>query len=175
MFRPDFTPDNDVGTVPSAESGSFHGSTMSDVSSGHTEIIPSQSSPSDSHWSYDRNDDDDDPRYTEMRSNRSSSSGSLWNCASDGDDDESGDEENDDRPVQNEGILGGESEGYPVEGRQNDRLPDGLSDGVAVVAGSKSVTYLGYTYSFYHAGEETTNYRCSAYRRTGCSVKLYAS
>jgi hypothetical protein len=42
------------------------------------------------------------------------------------------------------------------------------------VQGSKSVTYQGYPYWWYY-GTVAKCYRCSAYRQTGCRVKLYVS
>jgi hypothetical protein len=51
---------------------------------------------------------------------------------------------------------------------------DDPEDNVARVQGSKSVTYQGYPYAWYY-GTFAKSYRCSAYRRTGCRVKLYVS
>ncbi|KAK1940196.1 hypothetical protein P3T76_008519 [Phytophthora citrophthora] len=123
MFRPDYTSDDNLETLPSRGSegeGSTQDSLMSDVSSGHTEIIPSQSSPSDSHWSFDRDDDDDDPRYAEMRSNRSSSSGSVWSNRDEGHADDSLDEESDDRLVEGDDNFDAENGRRQAEDREDE-------------------------------------------------------
>ncbi|KAF4143057.1 FLYWCH zinc finger domain-containing protein, partial [Phytophthora infestans] len=41
--------------------------------------------------------------------------------------------------------------------------------------GTSSVHFRGYSYARYHFNEGTPHYRCSAYRRTKCKVKLYVS
>ncbi|POM67456.1 Hypothetical protein PHPALM_16541, partial [Phytophthora palmivora] len=138
-------------------SDSFHydisidyGSAMSDISSGHTEIIPSQSSNSD--WSDGHQAVDDDgfnlPDTTERFSSHESNDGSHLSS-----------QENEGRQVEDEITSGGFT----------------LPDSVEPVSGSKSVHYQGYQYSFYHGGGATRNYRCSSCRRTQCLAKLYIS
>ncbi|KAK1928476.1 hypothetical protein P3T76_016041 [Phytophthora citrophthora] len=89
-----------------------------------------------------------------MRSNRSPSSGSVWSNRDGGQADDSLDEESDDRLVEGDDNFDAENDRHQAEDREdkdNSRLP------------------------FYHSGEFTTSCRCSAYRRTGCFVKLNVS
>ncbi|POM81491.1 Hypothetical protein PHPALM_525 [Phytophthora palmivora] len=123
---------------------------ITDISSGHTEIIPSQSSNSD--WSDGHQAVDDDginlPDITERFSSHESNDGSH--------------------------LVSHESEGRQVE----HEITSGgfiLPDSVEPISGSKSVHYQGYQYLFYHGGGATRNYRCSSYRPNQCLARLYIS
>ncbi|KUF90247.1 hypothetical protein AM588_10002807 [Phytophthora nicotianae] len=76
-------------------------------------------------------------------------------------------------PSQSSNSDRDENDGLQVEGVNRDIGGD-LADGVVDLPGSRSVQYQGYSYSYYH-GDVTKHYRCSAYRRTKCNVKLYVS
>ncbi|POM79242.1 Hypothetical protein PHPALM_3129 [Phytophthora palmivora] len=140
---------NSSDSFHSGISGDY-GSAISGISSGHSEIIPSQSS--NSGWSNGHQAGDDDgfdlPDITERFSSQESNAGSH--------------------------LSSQESEGRQVE----DELTSGgfiLLDSVEPVSGSKSFHYQEYQYSFYHGGGATRNNRCSSYCRTQCLAKLYIS
>ncbi|ETP27836.1 hypothetical protein F442_22878, partial [Phytophthora nicotianae P10297] len=76
-------------------------------------------------------------------------------------------------PGQSSNSDRNENDGLQVEAVNRDIGGD-LADGVVDLPGSRSVQYQGYSYSYYH-GDVTKHYRCSAYRRTKCNVKLYVS
>jgi hypothetical protein len=78
-------------------------------------------------------------------------------------------------------ILSGQSseeenDGHLVEDAENIPNPDHQdADRPVVIQRTRTVLYQGYSYSPYHWNRDSTHYRCSAYRRTHCTKKLYVS